>query len=33
LRNRLIGFRDRFDSLVTALRTADKYGLEVSMSY
>ena len=33
LRTRIIGFKNRLESLVTALRIADKYGLEVSMSY
>jgi hypothetical protein len=33
LRYRLIGFKDRLDSFVTALQIADKYGLEIQMSY
>jgi hypothetical protein len=33
LRRPIISFKNRFQSLVTALKTADKYGLEVSMSY
>jgi hypothetical protein len=33
IRARIIGFKNRFDSLVTALHIADKYGLEVRMSY
>jgi len=33
IRTRVISFKNRFSSLVTALRTADKYGLEVYMSY
>lgn len=33
VRRSIIAFRQRFDGLVTALKIADKYGLEVAMSY
>jgi hypothetical protein len=33
LRRRVIAFRDKFDGLVTGFKVADKYGLEVDMSY
>ncbi len=32
-RSRILSFKNRFDSLVKALHVADKYGLEVQMSY